>query len=104
MYHVILCCEWGASTSLLVEKLRKTASDQNLEIEISAISIRDLDNHIQSSPCNMIMLGPQIAYKFKTLQNRYANSNIKLTKIPPEDYAMLNSESVMALIEREMKK
>ena len=102
MYHVILCCEWGASTSLLVEKMQKAVKSKNLEIAIQAISVRDLDAHLQTGPCDMIMLGPQVGYKFRTLQNRYADIPVKLIKIPSEDYALLNGENVVELIQNEM--
>lgn len=96
MIHVILCCAWGASTSLLVEKMQQAAAGGDLEIK--AVSIQDLDDYIRTAPCDMIMLGPQVGYKLKTLQNKYADSNIKLVKIPPEDYAMLDGERVVRMV------
>lgn len=80
----------------------ESCEEQNLEIAIQAISVRDLDAHLQTGPCDMIMLGPQVGYKFRTLQNRYADIPVKLIKIPSEDYAMLNGENVVELIQKEM--
>lgn len=92
MYHVILCCEWGASTSLLVEKMQKAVKSKNLEIAIQAISVRDLDAHLQTGPCDMIMLGPQVGYKFRTLQTDMPTT-CQAHQNPSEDYAMLNGET-----------
>ena len=69
MRHILLCCAAGMSTSLVVEKMKKTAAEQGYECEIHAqpfrIGLPDIDE------ADVVLLGPQVRFNLKPLQEKY---------------------------------
>ena len=58
---ILLVCAGGASTSILMKKMKTYAEEKGFELEIVAKGINDYDEI--GSQFDMILLGPQISYK-----------------------------------------
>ena len=65
MIKILLCCASGMSTSLLVEKMKRAATKQNVEAEIWAVMLK-----IRFKGCraDIIFLGPQVRYAKEEIQ------------------------------------
>jgi len=96
---ILLVCAGGASTSILMKKMKKYAEDKGFELEITAKGLGDYDE--QSSQFDMILLGPQISYKKAEIEE---NSKKPVAVIAPYDYAVGNVENIFKQIDLILQK
>lgn len=83
----------GASTALLVEKMRDAAKAKGIEAIIDAYSYTALDPVIDSA--DIVLLGPQLRVKKDALKTKYADKNVPIEVIETSDYGMLRGEKVL---------
>lgn len=93
---IMLVCSAGMSTSLLVTKMEKAAEAQGVEAEIFAISASDIDNNLAKKEIDAILLGPQVRFMQKQINEKAAPHNIPVDIINMSDYGMMNGEKVLA--------
>ncbi len=74
MRKIYLFCNAGLSTSLLVTKMREAAKKIGYDAEIQAFPIADIGNHIEG--VDIAILGPQIRFKLKEMQEEYPDKKI----------------------------
>ncbi|MEG0329024.1 MAG: PTS sugar transporter subunit IIB [Longicatena sp.] len=74
MRQIRLFCNAGLSTSLLVNKMRKAAEEENYEVEINAFPIDDVEMHADDA--DIIILGPQIRFKLKETQSKFPEKKV----------------------------
>ena len=96
---ILLVCAGGASTSILMKKMKKYAEDKGFELEITAKGLSEYDE--QSSQVDMILLGPQISYKKAEIEE---NSKKPVAVIAPYDYAVGNVENIFKQIDLILQK
>lgn len=60
MKKIMLCCNAGMSTSLLVQKMQAEVANRGLDIEVEARPMNETHDHLDE--CDMLLLGPQIGY------------------------------------------
>ncbi|WP_462399901.1 PTS sugar transporter subunit IIB [Lacticaseibacillus pantheris] len=89
---IMLACNAGMSTSLLVAKMQKAAADAGEDVEIFATSADQIDQKMDEKNPNILMLGPQVRYMFKKLQDRL---DIPVEVIDMKDYGMMNGKAVL---------
>ncbi|WP_066497080.1 PTS sugar transporter subunit IIB [Abyssisolibacter fermentans] len=93
---ILLLCNEGMSTSLLVKKMQQEAEKQGIkDIEIMARSIIELESLIDHF--DIVMLGPQIKYKEKMVSDLCGVHCKKYTVIPPMIYGMINGKKALEL-------
>ena len=68
MKKIMLCCNAGMSTSLLVQKMQAEVANRGLDIEIEARPMNEAHDHLDE--CDMLLLGPQIGYTKAFLRRR----------------------------------
>ena len=83
MKHILLVCNAGMSTSMLVNKMKEEAKKQNLEVEIEAKSLTEAKKDLSGVDC--ILIGPQIRYEL----------NIPVDTINMQDYGLMNGKKVL---------
>ncbi|MEW6485928.1 MULTISPECIES: PTS sugar transporter subunit IIB [Tatumella] len=93
MKRILLCCAAGMSTSMLVARMQKYASENHLAVEINAISINELEDHIHH--CDCCLLGPQIKYKLSDIEEKLSPLNIPVAVINTMDYGMMRGDKVL---------
>lgn len=92
MKKILLICNAGMSTSMLVKKLQESAQAQGLDLEVEAQSLTEAKKHLQDY--QVILLGPQIRYE---LANVTAAANgLPVAAIDMRDYGMMNGPKVLA--------
>ncbi len=67
MKKILLCCAAGMSTSLLVTKMKQSATEKGISTDIWAVSIDDLNTNLEKG-VDIVLLGPQIKYKLKDVK------------------------------------
>lgn len=89
--NIYLFCDAGMSTSLMVKKMQDAAKEKGLDYEIAAYSLSNIEDYAEKA--DVILLGPQVKYKLKTIQEEYSNKPVECIEML--DYGMMNGEKVL---------
>jgi len=91
MKKIILLCNAGMSTSMLVNKMKAIAKEKHIDCEIEAYPLMQAE--VEAYDADVVLIGPQMAFeKDKVIA--------KLPQIPVElidmrDYGTMNGENVL---------
>lgn len=88
-----LFCAAGMSTSLLVNKMRQSATDEKIDAEIIAYPIADLASQLEGVDC--VLLGPQVSYMKGKASQTCAAAGVPVDVIPMADYGTCNGKNVL---------
>jgi cellobiose PTS system EIIB component len=91
---VLLVCASGASTSILMKKMKKYAEEKGFLLDIIAKGIGDYQDYYKDF--DIILLGPQMSYKKTDIMNV---TKMPLDVIAPYDYAIGNVENIFKQID-----
>lgn len=94
--NIVLVCEHGASTGMLTSRMRDAATKMNIEASINAYSFTSLDEVIDGA--DIVLLGPQVRFKKKMFEEKYADKGIEFMVIDTVDYGMMNGEKVFKTV------
>lgn len=61
MKKLLLVCAAGMSTSLLVNKMKESAIEQGIEIDIEALPVSECSTVVDS--VDIVLLGPQVRFQ-----------------------------------------
>ena len=92
MKKILLVCNAGMSTSMLVLKMEKAAEAKGIEVEVKVKALPITDAEKVMDDWDVIMLGPQVRHtekKLKTLTSK------PIEVINMRDYGMMNGEKVL---------
>jgi len=93
MKHIVLICAAGMSTSMLVQRMKKSAKEKAVEAEILAMPESKFEEY--DAETDVLLLGPQISYMLDELKEKYEAQGIKVAAINMMDYGMMNGEKVL---------
>lgn len=96
--NIILTCNGGMSTSLLVEKMKKEAKAQNKDYLIKAVAVEKLKGVLDTA--DVILLGPQIQYALGKTKELVKGTNIAVDMIQPMNYGMCDGKAVLQQAEK----
>ncbi len=88
---ILLACNAGMSTSMLVQKMEKAAADKGLDVEILAMPITEAE--AKMNEWDIVMLGPQVRHMLKKMQG--ASNGVPVEVINMRDYGTMNGENVL---------
>jgi len=98
---ILLICAAGMSTSLVQKKIIKAFGPEEEGWTVNAEPAEILDEIIDNY--DVILVGPQIAYKKDKLAVIAKEKNKPLDVINPMDYGMGNGEKILAQIKNMLK-
>ena len=87
MKQILLVCNAGMSTSMLVKKMQQSA----IEVSIEAKSITEAKKNIHEA--DVILIGPQIRYELPAVKE--IAGDIPVDAIDMRDYGMMNGPKVL---------
>lgn len=90
--NILLVCNAGMSTSLLIEKIEKAGDAQAIEATVDARPVDDVKNHLKEK--DVILLGPQVRFKEKQIKALVADK-IPVSVIDMSAYGTMNGEKVL---------
>ncbi len=90
---IVLLCNWGMSTSMLVNKMKAEIQSRNIEATIEAKPFEDLDKVIEGY--DVILLGPQVKFKEKTVAEHCKDGGPKYGVIPAQIYGMIDGKKAV---------
>lgn len=92
MKNILLACNAGMSTSLLVQKMQAEAKGQGLDVSIAAYPLNKALEHVDTA--DVLLLGPQIAYAKKDAEA--AAGSTPGAVIAKVDYGRMNAKKILA--------
>lgn len=95
MKKIYLFCSAGMSTSMLANIMQEVADAHNLPLEVKAFPDGKIDEIVEEKHPDVILLGPQVKYRYKEIARRYQNSGIPIEVINSDDYGMMNGEKIL---------
>ncbi|MGF1717537.1 PTS sugar transporter subunit IIB [Photobacterium chitinilyticum] len=93
MKKILLCCSAGMSTSMLVQKMVKSAADRGITCKIEAQSVSSFDQAIQEF--DVCLLGPQVRFQLEDLRKIASQYGKKIDAISPMAYGMMKGDEVL---------
>jgi PTS system cellobiose-specific IIB component len=91
MKKILLACNAGMSTSLLVQKMKKEAAAKGLDVEIDASPLASALDKVADA--DILMLGPQISYARKEAEA--AAGKVPVAVIAMADYGRMNASKIL---------
>lgn len=91
MKKILLICNAGMSTSMLVSKMKKAAEELQAEVEIEAKSLSEAKDAVREA--DVVLLGPQIRYEKANVQKMAGQ--IPVETIDMKDYGLMNGKNVL---------
>ena len=92
---IMLICNAGMSTSMLVTKMQKAAETQGLDVDIFAIAAAEAKNKLEQRKIDTVLLGPQVRFMQKQFEEKLTPLGIPVEVINMTDYGMMNGEKVL---------
>lgn len=89
--HIVLCCNQGMSTSMLVKKMREAAAKNGVDVQIDAYPISEIEE--KAPDAAVILLGPQVRFELNRVKGLFPNTPVE--SINPQDYGLARGENVL---------
>jgi PTS system cellobiose-specific IIB component len=96
MINVMFVCSAGMSTSLLVEKVKKEAEANGVELNIYAVS--DAEAKKDLTQAEVILLGPQVRFLETPFRKDLEGTSVKLAVIEMRTYGLMDGKKVFEQI------
>lgn len=93
MKKILLLCNAGMSTSMVVKKMKESASQKGLDIEIQAHGSETFQQHLNDY--DIFLLGPQIRFKQAEFQAIANGVGKRVEVINMVDYGMLKGDKIL---------
>lgn len=91
MKKILLICSAGMSTSLLVTKMQKAATDRGLDLDISATGSGTYKDIAKNA--DVILLGPQVRFMMREVTSAIPNKPIEV--IDMRAYGKIDGAAVL---------
>ena len=92
MKYILVCCNAGMSTSMLVTKIKGEIASRGLDIDIDARPLNEAHDYLPKA--DILLLGPQIGYTKGDFEKEVAG-RIPVEVIPMVDYGRMNAPKIL---------
>lgn len=89
--NILLVCNAGMSTSLIVDSMKKAAEEKGINSDIEAQAADQIKLHFSEK--DIILLGPQVRFKQKEIQKEVGN--IPVIVMDMAAYGQMNGEKIL---------
>ena len=97
MKKIVLLCNGGLSTGILVKKMKAAAEASSYECEISAAPVASAEE--VGGSADLILLGPQVHFQMEIVKRQVS---CPVVSIDPMAYGTMNGAKVLAQARKEM--
>lgn len=97
MKKIMLVCNAGMSTSILMTKMEESIKAKGLQNEIEVFAKPEVEAKkvISSGNADVVLLGPQIIYSFEIFKKIAAEAGIPIELINAVDYGRMNGDKTL---------
>ena len=89
---IVLACALGMSSSVLVNRIRKAAQQEGIEVECEACSVNMVEEAALDADC--LLLGPQADFLLESIREKFPGIPVDMIYI--RDYGTMNGAKVLA--------
>lgn len=90
---IILVCSAGMSTSMLVNKMKESAAERNITVDIEALAESQLKDHLHE--VDVVLIGPQVRFIEKKLRTSLEPKGIQVDVIEQMAYGLMQGDKVL---------
>ncbi|MBY5035099.1 PTS sugar transporter subunit IIB [Streptococcus gallolyticus] len=94
MKTIMLVCNAGMSTSMLVTKMQTAAAEIGEEVDIFAVPVSEADHELADKRIDVVLLGPQVKFLLNEFKEK-CEPAIKVDAINMMDYGVMNGKNVL---------
>lgn len=94
MKRIMLVCNAGMSTSMLVTKMQAAAEELGQEFDIYAVPVSEADRELETKEIDIVLLGPQVKFLLNDFKAK-CEPKIKVDAINMMDYGVMNGKNVL---------
>ena len=98
MLNIVLFCAYGASSGLLVDKLKAEAEARGLDAAINAYSVDEAERYVEDA--DIILLGPQMRMRMADLESEYPDTKFML--IDTLDYGRMRVANILDAVDEKL--
>ena len=92
MKKILVCCNAGVTTSLLVTKMQQVAADRDMDVEVVAYPLAAAIDHLADA--DVVLLAPQVGFAKADLENA---TKAPVAVIASDDYARTDAAMILAV-------
>lgn len=96
--NILLVCNAGMSTSLIVDSMKKAAKEKGIDSDIDAQAADQVKVHYAGK--DIILLGPQVRFKQKQIQKEVGD--IPVVVMDMAAYGQMNGEKILNDVMKEI--
>ncbi len=96
MRNIVLLCNMGMSTSLMVNRMKAAAREEGYACEIKAYALQKLEKIMETA--DILLIGPQIEYELPRLRKEYPEKLFE--PIDMADYGRMNGKKVLKHVKK----
>ena len=100
---ILLFCDAGMSTSIMVKKMQNVCDDHDMPFEVSAHPIAKLIDVVEEKNPVIVLLGPQVKFLEDKTRKQLANYDVIVDVIDAALYGAMNGEEVIKNVIRKLK-
>lgn len=94
MKHIMLVCNAGMSTSMLVTKMLQAAEEKGIAVNIWASPISEVADEVSNHTVDALLVGPQVQFMLEDYKKLY-EPNIKVAGMNMVDYGTMNGKNIL---------
>ncbi len=87
---ILLCCNAGMSSSILVSKIKTAGEKRSMDITIKAVASASIKDEV--GKWDVCLVGPQLVYAVESIKEQL---NIPVASIEPRVYALADGDKAL---------
>ena len=88
--NILLCCNAGMSSSILVKKIKEAAQKRGMDVNITAVPSAVIRDEV--GKWDVCLVGPQLVYAVANIKSQL---NIPVASVEPRIYAMADGDKAL---------
>lgn len=99
--RILLVCGSGASSGFMAANMRKSAKNQDLDVDIKARSESEIENYIDD--IDAVMIGPHLAYVYDEIDEYIQGKDVVAILMKAEYYSTLDGDQAITHLLEQLK-
>lgn len=100
---ILLFCDAGMSTSIMVKKMQEVCDNHNMPFEVSAHPIAKAVDLVEEKNPAIVLLGPQVKFLEDKTRKQLEKFDVPVDVIDAAIYGAMNGEEVMKNVIRKLR-
>lgn len=91
--RLLMICGWGATSSILCQKINEAASKKGVSLTAKAVGIKDWTKHLPSA--DIILIEPQVSHLQKEIEQIASAHQKRVAPVDPVAFATMNGDQLL---------